>query len=93
MKRALLLVSAAAACSAGAVTAQSTDKDKADVQAVVARMFDGMREADSTKVRSVMDAGARFAGVRTRARMITSSVGAKRCGKFASTVKRRTVRP
>src|SRR5262245_51995684 len=66
MKRALLLSMVAVACCIRGVAAQAADKDKVDVQAVVARMFEGMREADSTKVRSVMDLGARFAGVRTR---------------------------
>jgi hypothetical protein len=47
-------------------SAQSPEKDKAAVLAVVTRMFDGMREADSTKVRSVFDPGARFSGVHTR---------------------------
>ena len=39
---------------------------EAAVVAVVHRMFDGMRTADSAKVRSVFAAGARFAMVDTR---------------------------
>jgi hypothetical protein len=38
-----------------------------EVMAVVRRLFDGMREADSAKVRSVFAEGARFAGVVDRA--------------------------
>lgn len=45
--------------------AQSTDERA--VIAVVERMFDGMRTADSAKVRSVFAEGARFAGINARA--------------------------
>jgi hypothetical protein len=38
-----------------------------DVRAVVRRMFDGMRAADSTQVRSVMALGVRFASIDARA--------------------------
>ncbi len=75
MKRAVVISLMSLAC-ASAVSAQSVDKDKADVLAVVARMFDGMREADSTKVRSVMETGARFAGVRAREGKATVSYDA-----------------
>jgi hypothetical protein len=75
MKRAILLPFILVV-SASAVSAQSTDKDKAEVLAVVTRMFDGMREADSTKVRSVFDPGARFSGVRTREGKTTVSYDA-----------------
>ena len=40
---------------------------EAEVRAVVKRMFDGMHEADSAKVRSVFAPGARFVTVGTRA--------------------------
>ena len=62
--------------SASAVAAQSTEKDRAEVLAVVTRMFDGMREADSTKVRSVFDPGARFSSARTREGKTTISYDA-----------------
>ena len=38
-----------------------------DVRAVIARLFDGMRNADSAMVRSTMAVGARFASVDARA--------------------------
>jgi hypothetical protein len=42
------------------------DATPEEVLAVVRRLFDGMREADSTKVRSVFAEGARFASVAAR---------------------------
>lgn len=66
---------AAAACAlmstAGAARAESQAAspaaDQAAVLAVVQRMFDGMRSADSAMVRSTFAAGARFAMVDPRA--------------------------
>lgn len=45
--------------------AQTATPDAA-IRAVITRMFDGMREADSAKVRSVFAPGARFVTVGTR---------------------------
>ena len=53
--------------SASQESAPPTDVTPEEVQAVVRRLFDGMREADSTKVRSVFAEGARFASVAARA--------------------------
>jgi hypothetical protein len=47
--------------------AQARPSPEEDVRAVVRRMFDGMRAADSAQVRSVMAPGVRFASMDTRA--------------------------
>jgi hypothetical protein len=47
--------------------AQARPSAEDDVRAVVRRMFDGMRAADSAQVRSVMAPGVRFASMDTRA--------------------------
>jgi hypothetical protein len=44
------------------LSAQAGDAE-VEIRALVDRMFDGMKEADSAKVRSVFADGARFAGV------------------------------
>ena len=49
------------------VRAQTGPSPEDDVRAVVRRMFDGMRAADSALVRSVMAPGVRFASMDTRA--------------------------
>lgn len=54
-----------AAMTAAPLAAQST-KPEAAVVAVVHRMFEGMRTADSAMVRSVFATGARFASVDAR---------------------------
>jgi hypothetical protein len=57
----LLTVSAAAGAQASPTPAE------AEVLAVVNRIFDGMKEADSAKVRTAFAPGARFVTVGTRA--------------------------
>jgi hypothetical protein len=53
---------------AGAAAAQGQQSPEAkDVMAVVTRVFDGMKEADSAKVRTAFAPGARFVNVGTRA--------------------------
>ena len=53
---------------AGSASAQTTPSTaEAEVLAVVKRVFDGMHEADSAKVRTAFAPGARFASVGTRA--------------------------
>lgn len=47
--------------------AQTPPSAEDDVRAVVRRMFDGMRAADSAQVRSVMAPGVRFASIDGRA--------------------------
>jgi hypothetical protein len=64
MRRTFLFILAAVALPATA-RAQAAPPDAA-VRAVITRMFDGMREADSAKVRSVFAPGARFVTVGTR---------------------------
>jgi hypothetical protein len=64
--RGLLLL---ALCVPAAALSQSED-EKA-VLAVVHRMFDGMRTADSAKVRSAFASGARFASLDARATPVT----------------------
>jgi hypothetical protein len=52
----------------GAAAAQSTPSaEQHAVQAVIMKLFDGMREADSAKVRSTLAAGMRLVRVGTRA--------------------------
>ena len=60
MNRILLIVLATPAV----LGAQTSDEQ--DVRAVVVRMFDGRRAADSGAVRAVFAPGARFASVNTR---------------------------
>lgn len=48
------------------VTASAQSADEKAVLATVQRMFDGMRAADSTMVRSVFAVGARFAAIDAR---------------------------
>ena len=60
----ILLGLAAALLAPTNVVAQAKD-DAAEVRAVIQRVFDGMKEADSTKVRAQFDGGARFAMRRT----------------------------
>lgn len=62
---ALLLV--AAPLSAQARQVPDAAKEVQDVMAVVTRVFDGMKEADSAKVRTAFAPGARFVTVGTRA--------------------------
>ena len=50
-----------------AVQAQTRPTPEDDVRAVVRRMFDGMRAADSAQVRSTMAPGVRFASMDARA--------------------------
>ena len=64
MRRAILVAIAAVTLPAAA-RAQAPSPEAA-VRAVITRMFDGMREADSAKVRSVFAPGARFVTVGTR---------------------------
>jgi hypothetical protein len=53
---------------AGTATAQSTPTpDQQAVQAVITRVFDGMRESDSAKVRGTFAPGMRMVRVGTRA--------------------------
>jgi hypothetical protein len=56
------LAVASALLAAPAIAPAQTDDEKA-VRAVVQRMFDGMRAADSAMVRSTFADGARFASV------------------------------
>jgi hypothetical protein len=50
-----------------AAHAQAKPSAEDDVRAVLRRLFDGMRAADSAQIRSVMAPGVRFASVDTRA--------------------------
>ena len=52
---------------AGTASAQGASPDQQAVQAVIMRVFDGMREADSAKVRSTFAPGMRLVSVGTRA--------------------------
>ncbi|MEO5569082.1 MAG: nuclear transport factor 2 family protein [Gemmatimonadaceae bacterium] len=53
---------------AGSSAAQATPAaGEAEVLAVVKRIFDGMKEADSAKVRTAFAPGARFVNIGTRA--------------------------
>ncbi|HET9423909.1 MAG TPA: nuclear transport factor 2 family protein [Gemmatimonadaceae bacterium] len=55
------------AVTAGASVAQAAPQPaEAEVMAVVKRIFDGMHEADSAKVRTAFAPGARFVNVGTR---------------------------
>lgn len=65
MLRLLSVMIVALAASAGAQAQQSPEA--AAVMAVVNRIFDGMKEADSAKVRTAFAPGARFVSVGTRA--------------------------
>ena len=63
-----LLASAMIVLSAGTGRAQALQSpEAAAVLAVVNRIFDGMKEADSAKVRTAFAPGARFVSVGTRA--------------------------
>jgi hypothetical protein len=53
--------------SSNAAAAQASGTPEADVAAVVARLFQGMRMADSALVRSTFAPGARFAEIDARA--------------------------
>ena len=54
--------------ASGAAAAQGQQSPEAkDVMAVINRVFDGMKEADSAKVRTAFAPGARFVTVGTRA--------------------------
>ena len=56
------------AALAGAAAAQAPmSADQQAVQAVITRVFDGMKEADSAKVRTAFAPGARFVTIGTRA--------------------------
>jgi hypothetical protein len=61
----IALIALAALAFPATATAQAQTPDAA-VVAVIKRMFDGMREADSAKVRSVFAPGARFVTIGTR---------------------------
>jgi hypothetical protein len=64
---AIVLIAAAVVPGAAQAQAAATSAAPDGVMAVVRTLFDGMREADSTKVRSVFAEGARFASVAPRA--------------------------
>lgn len=64
-KHLLIPIAALALLPAGAI-AQASEQEAA-VKAVVMRVFDGMREADSAKVRATFAPGARFVTIGTRA--------------------------
>jgi hypothetical protein len=59
MLRRALLVLGTCLLAPTAVTAQAADP-RTEVTAVITRLFDGMRESDSTKVRSTFHADARL---------------------------------
>lgn len=66
LPRAALLAALLLLPPAGAA-AQARASAEDDVRATVRRLFDGMRNADSAQVRSVMAPGVRFASVDARA--------------------------
>ena len=49
------------------VESPGPDRSEGDVRAVIDRLFEGMRNADSAMVRSALATGARFASIDTRA--------------------------
>ena len=56
------------ATASGVASAQATESPETkNVMAVITRMFDGMKEADSAKVRTAFAPGARFVTIGTRA--------------------------
>jgi hypothetical protein len=64
----LRFVPLALAALAGTASAQAQQSpEAAAVMAVVTRIFDGMKEADSAKVRTAFAPGARFVTIGTRA--------------------------
>src|SRR5690606_15185796 len=65
MLRRTLLVLGTCLLAPAAVTAQAAEA-RAEVTAVIARLFDGMRESDSTKVRSTFHADARLGSALVR---------------------------
>lgn len=65
MLRRSLLVIGTCLLAPAAVTAQTADP-RAEVRAVVTRLFDGMRESDSTKVRSTFHTDARLGSALVR---------------------------
>src|SRR5687767_13293890 len=68
MKNALRFASLLLVALSANVSAQGIASPEAkDVMAVVTRIFDGMKEADSAKVRTAFAPGARFVTVGTRA--------------------------
>jgi hypothetical protein len=67
MKRRDIIVVAFAASAAAPLRVASQSADQQPVLAVVQKLFDGMRAADTVAVRSVFADGARFALIYSRA--------------------------
>jgi hypothetical protein len=61
----MLIITAVLAVSPGSITAQSADQTA--VLAVIQKLFDGMRAADTVVVRAAFVEGARFALIDSRA--------------------------
>jgi hypothetical protein len=66
MRNLLVSLVAAIVVSAPRAGAQTPSTAEAEVMSVITRMFDGMREADSAKVRTAFAPGARFVTVGSR---------------------------
>lgn len=66
MRNTVAALVAAVVLIAPAAEAQTPASADAEVLAVITRIFDGMREADSAKVRTAFAPGARFVTVGTR---------------------------
>jgi hypothetical protein len=68
MKNSLSLASLLLVAVASTAQAQAPQSaEEKNVMAVITRVFDGMKEADSAKVRTAFAPGARFSSVGTRA--------------------------